>query len=182
MSAPSAFGLLASGVASLILDLGKDQADVMAPVLAWLAGDGDRQIGHVGEVRQSHPPRLVSLAEDHRPPRAMVGAPGAHPPLHRVARAQAGRRTAQIHLFKDGHRPQDGRRLQHRHDLAVPDGHNRFGPPWAATSQLDLSGRASGWRGRLRARSGRGLVRGVLGCAGGRSPSASLTGWQRRGG
>jgi hypothetical protein len=41
--------------------------------------------------------------------------------------AQLGMTPA--HLLENRYRPQTGRRLQQRHDLAVPDGQQRIGTP-----------------------------------------------------
>ena len=51
------------------------QPEVIEPVIERLAGDGDAQVGHVGEIRQPHPARLMDLAEDHLLVRAVQRAP-----------------------------------------------------------------------------------------------------------
>ena len=47
------------------------------------AGDGDTELGRVGEVRKRHPAGLGRLAEDHVARRPVQDAPVAHPPLQR---------------------------------------------------------------------------------------------------
>ena len=79
------------------------------------------KIAHVGEVGQAHAARRMLLAEDHLPLRAMQRAPAPNAPLQRAAHAGAEFGMPAAQLLEHGDRPQAGRRLQHRHDLAVPD-------------------------------------------------------------
>ena len=69
------------------------------------AGDADAEIGHVGEVRQSHPAGLVDLPEDDLLLWAMDGAPGANPALHRAPDARSEIGMAPLHLLEDADRP-----------------------------------------------------------------------------
>jgi hypothetical protein len=48
---------------------------MVKPVIEPFTGDGDVEIGHVGEIRQTHPARLMHLAEDHLLVRTVQSAP-----------------------------------------------------------------------------------------------------------
>ena len=51
------------------------EPEVIESMIEPRAGDGDAEVGHVGEIRQPHPARLMDLAEDHLLVRAMQGPP-----------------------------------------------------------------------------------------------------------
>jgi hypothetical protein len=38
---------------------------MIEPVIEWFTGDGDAEVGHIGEIRQAHSAGFVHLAEDH---------------------------------------------------------------------------------------------------------------------
>lgn len=67
------------------------------------AGDADAELGHVGEVRQSHSAGFVDLPENDL---------GMAPP----------------HLLENADRPKARRRAKQRHDLVVEDRHQGIGP------------------------------------------------------
>ena len=58
-----------------VLEAGERQAEVIEPAIEGLAGDGDAEIGHFGEVRQSHSSRRMLLAKTHLPIRAVHRPP-----------------------------------------------------------------------------------------------------------
>ena len=45
------------------------QPEVIKPMDQWLARDGNAEVGHVGEIRQTHATGLVNLTENNLPPR-----------------------------------------------------------------------------------------------------------------
>ena len=100
---------------------------MIEPVIEPLSGDGDAQVGHVGEIRQTHPARLMDLAEDDLLVRAMQRPPGTDAPLQGAARTGGQVRMAPLHLVEDRHRPQPRRRRQHRHDLGIEELGERIG-------------------------------------------------------
>jgi hypothetical protein len=63
------------------LPVGVRQHEVIDQVVERLAGDGDAEFGHVGEVRGGEPPRLVGLCEEHLLGRPFEGAPPFDPAL-----------------------------------------------------------------------------------------------------
>ena len=105
------------------------QPEMVEPVIQRLAGNGDGQVAHVGEVRQPEPAGLVRLAEDHLLLGPMQRPPGADPPLQRPPGPGAEFGMPPAHLLEEGDRPQPGRGPQQRHDLAVPDSRQRV---WSA--------------------------------------------------
>ncbi len=118
-----------------VLEAAEDEAEVVEPVRQRRPGDGDAQPGHVGEVRQAHPARLVDLAENHLALRAVQRAPLADAPLQRPADPAPEVRMLAQELLENGDRPQAGARLQHRHDIGVEHVGKRLGPtplPWRA--------------------------------------------------
>jgi len=52
-----------------MLEAAIGQPEVIEPVDQWLARDGDAEIGHVGEIRQTHATGLVNLTENDLAPR-----------------------------------------------------------------------------------------------------------------
>src|SRR5271157_368417 len=54
-----------------VLEAGKGQAEVIKSAVEKLAGNGDAEIGHFREVRQSHPARRMLLAKDDLPIRTV---------------------------------------------------------------------------------------------------------------
>ena len=104
-----------------VLETGEGQTEVIEPAIEEMAGDGDAEIGHLGEVRQSHSARRMLLAKDHfaigavhRPPRPNAALEG--PPR---SGGQVWMPTAEF--FEGGDRSQSGRCLQHGDDFIVPD-------------------------------------------------------------
>lgn len=94
------------------------------------AGDAHAQIAHLGEVRQAEPAWLMRLAEDHFLLGAIDRPPSADPSLKRAPRRiPVPLEMAARHLLEHADRPQAGRRLQQRRDLAVEDVSHRI---WAS--------------------------------------------------
>ena len=104
-----------------VFEAGKGQAEVIEPAVEDLAGDGDAEIGHFGEVRQSHPARRMLLAKDHLLIRAVHRPPSPDASLERPPRSSAQVRMPAAKFLEDADRPQSRRGLQHRHDFIVPD-------------------------------------------------------------
>ena len=124
-----------------VLEAAEGQAEVIEPVRQRGPRDRHASAGHVGEVGQAHPARLVGLAEDHLPLRAMQRAPLADAPLQGPPNPQAQLGMPAHHLLEDRHRPQPRARLQHRDNLSLEDGRQGIGPAPLA------------WRVSLRGRS-----------------------------
>ena len=102
------------------------QPEVVEPVLEGLAGDGDREVAHVGEVGQDEPPGLVHLAEDDLLLGAVQRSPAPDPPLQGAADPGANLGMAPQRLLEDGDRPQARGGPQQGDDLAVPDAGERL--------------------------------------------------------
>ena len=58
-----------------VFEAGEGQAEVIEAAVEELAGDGDAEIRHFGEVRQSHSARRMLLAKDHLAIRAVHRPP-----------------------------------------------------------------------------------------------------------
>src|SRR5664279_5280627 len=97
------------------------QAEVIESAIEDLAGDGDAEIGHLGEVRQSHPARRMLLAKDDLPIRAVHRPPRPDAALQGSPRSGAEVWMAAAEFFENGDRSQSGRGLQHRDGFIVPD-------------------------------------------------------------
>ena len=97
------------------------------------AGDGDAEVGHVGEVRQPHPARLVGLTEDDVLIGSVHGAPSPDAPLQGPPDPFAEIGMTAQDLLEDGNRPQTGRGFEERHDLGRP---NDWGYPVRALRTL----------------------------------------------
>src|ERR1700691_5531161 len=67
------------------------QAEMIKSAIKDLAGDGDAEIGHLGEVRQAHPARRMLLAKDDLPIRAVNPPPS---PIARPGGRQSSSKTA----------------------------------------------------------------------------------------
>ena len=117
-------------------ETGVGEAEVIEPMVKPNARDRHAQIGHVGEIRQSHPAGFMDLAEDHLLVRTMQSPPRADPTLQRAARAIGQVGMAPLHLFEDGHRAQLRRRSQHWHHLGVKERDQRIGTPAPAWLRL----------------------------------------------
>lgn len=104
-----------------MLEAGIGEPEMIQPVLERHARDCDALLGHVGEIRQSHPTGFVNLAEDHLLIGAVHGPPGANAALESAARACGQRWMAPLHFFEDCHRAQGGRGLEHWHDLGIEE-------------------------------------------------------------
>ena len=117
------------------------QAEVIEPAVEVLAGDGDAEIGHFGEVRQSHPARRMLLAEDHLPVRPVHRLPTPDAAFQCPPRSGAQVRMPAAEFLEDGDRPQAGRIFQQRDDFTVPDLGQGIGPtPFPA--RLLLAGKS----------------------------------------
>src|SRR5271157_1316523 len=104
-----------------VFEAGKGQAEVIKSAVEKLAGNGDAEIGHLGEVRQSHPARRMLLAKDDLPIRTVHRPPSPDAALERPPRSVAQVWMPTAEFSEDGNRPQSGRGLQHRDDFIVPD-------------------------------------------------------------
>src|SRR5271169_6781772 len=89
-----------------VLEAGKGQAEVIKSAVEKLAGNGDAEIGHLGEVRESHPARWMLLAKDDLPIRTVHRPPSPNAALEGSPRsvAQVWMPTAIVH---------DARNIQH---------------------------------------------------------------------
>lgn len=112
-----------------MLKAAEGQPEVIEPMGQCSTSDGDAEISHVGEVRQSHPPRLVVLTEDHLPRRPVQRSPLAHAAFQGPPDPLTKLRVAAQELAKDRHRPQAWCRFQHRNNLGIEDPGQRIGPP-----------------------------------------------------
>lgn len=104
------------------------QPEVIKPMDQRLARDGDAQIGHVGEIRQTHAAGLVNLAENDLPLGAVQRPPMADPAFKGPPDSLAKFRVAAQHLAQDCHGSQPRCRFQHGHDLRVKDPRQGIGP------------------------------------------------------
>ena len=84
------------------------QAEVIKSAVEELAGDGDAEIGHFSEVRQSHPARRMLLAKDDLPIRTVHHPPSPDAPLERPPRSGAQVRMAAEEFLEDGDRLSPG--------------------------------------------------------------------------
>ena len=82
-----------------------DETEVIEPMVERNAGDSDGEIRHISEVRQSHPARLVGLAEDNLLLLAMDRPPVADPSLERPPYPGAEIGMAAQHLLEHRNRP-----------------------------------------------------------------------------
>ena len=110
-----------------MLETGEDHSEVIDKMLERCAGDGHAGRFHAGEIRQPETAGLVALAEDYVFVGAVQRPPGADAPLQRAPDTGVDLGMPAADLQKNGDRPQTGRGLQHRHDLAVPDRSKRIG-------------------------------------------------------
>src|ERR1700722_5668221 len=101
--------------------------------------DGDAEYARVGEVGQAETAGLVFLTEDHIQFGSDQRSPRAHAPLQRAPDAGADLRMAPPDLVKHRNSPNAGRRLQDRHNLAVPNLGQWVRPP-SATRRFLLRG------------------------------------------
>src|SRR5208283_139291 len=104
-----------------VFEAGKGQAEVIKAAVEKLAGNGDGEIGHFREVRQSHPARRMLLAKDDLPIRTVHRPPSPDAALEGPPRSVAQVWMPTAEFSEDSNRSQSGRRLQHRHDFVVPD-------------------------------------------------------------
>src|ERR1700682_6178373 len=91
------------------------------------AGDRDAECARVSEIRQAEAAGFVLLAA------------GADASLQRAANAEGDLGMALPDLFEHGNGPDAGRRLQDRHNLAVPNLGQWVWPP-AATRRFFCEG------------------------------------------
>ena len=74
----------------------------------------------------------MCLAKNHILLGTVQCPPGSNAPLQRAPDARADLGVAPADLIENRYRPQFGRRLQHWHDLTVPDRCQRIGTASAA--------------------------------------------------
>ncbi len=126
-----------------VLEARVGQPEMVQPVVERLAGDGDGELAHVGEVRQAEPPRHMGLREHHLPLRPVHGPPVAHPALEGAADPLAeGAGEGAIEFVQHRDRLEARRRLQQRHDEAVPNQCQRVLPRPPMPRLPPLRGRA----------------------------------------
>ena len=104
-----------------VFEAGEGQTKVIEPAIQQLAGNGDAEIGDLGEVRQAHAARRMLLADDHLPIRAVHRPPRPNPPLKRAPRPGAQFRVPTAKFIENCDRPQSGGGLQHRQNFVLPD-------------------------------------------------------------
>src|SRR6202453_5330850 len=97
------------------------QAEVIESAIKDLAGDGDAEIGHLGDVRQAHPARRMLLPKDDLPIRAVHRPPSPDAALEGSPRSGAQVWMAAAEILEDGDRSQYGRCLRLRRGFIVPD-------------------------------------------------------------
>jgi len=119
-----------------MLEAAVSEPEVIEAMVERLAGDGDSEAGHVGEIRQSEAAGPMGLAEDDLPLLAMDGPPGANAPRQRAAHTLAQLGVPPHHLLEDRHRPDAGRGLEQRHNLGIENAGRRVGAPAAAPHRL----------------------------------------------
>jgi hypothetical protein len=88
-----------------MLEARAGEAEVIEPMIERDAGDADRQVAHLGKIRQPHPPGLMHLAEDDLALGPMQRAPGPDPSLERPADIGVQSRMPSLQFLKDRHRP-----------------------------------------------------------------------------
>ena len=110
-----------------VLEARTGEPEVIQPVLEGNPGHTDREVAHLGEVRESHLPGLMYLAEDNLVLRPVQCPPSADAPLERAPDALIETRMASLHLLEHRHGAQLRRRQQHWHDLGVEELHERIG-------------------------------------------------------
>ena len=119
-----------------VLEARPDEPEMVEPVIEDDAGDGDAELGHVGEVRQRHPPGRVHLTEDHLLLLAVKRSPRADAPLERPPYAGVEVGMASAHLLENRDRAQTGGRFEQRHDLGIENVRERIGSPSPARHRL----------------------------------------------
>ena len=67
--------------------------------------DAHHQITHLSKIRQSHPPRLLHLTENHFPILTVQSAPLADAPFQRPTHMIGKLRMAPLHLLENTNRP-----------------------------------------------------------------------------
>jgi hypothetical protein len=112
-----------------MLETAISQPEVIKPMDQGLACNGDAQIGHVGEIRQTHPARLLDLAENDLLLSAMQGPPLADAAFKCPPDSLAKVRVTAQNLPENRDRSQSRCRFQHGHDLRVKDPRQGIGPP-----------------------------------------------------
>ena len=70
-----------------VFKAGISQPEMVEPVVQDLAGNGDAERSHVGEIRKTQTPRLLHLAENDLLLLAVKGAPGPDTSFKRAAHA-----------------------------------------------------------------------------------------------
>ncbi len=115
-----------------MLEAAIGEPEVVEPVIERLAGNGDAEAGHIGEIRQPEMARPVGLAKDNLLLLAVNGAPGADAPLQRAAHPLVQFGMSPRHLLENGHRPDAGRGFEQRNDLLLKYTGKRIRTPPAA--------------------------------------------------
>ena len=101
------------------------EAEVIEHVVQRLPRHGHAERVHAGEVGQALPARLVLLAEDHVLLRAVLGAPGADPPLQRTPHPRGQFGMAAHQLLEHADRADERAGLKDRHDVLLEDSGQR---------------------------------------------------------
>ncbi|KTS04288.1 hypothetical protein SB3_24310 [Methylobacterium radiotolerans] len=160
-----------------VLEAVVGEPEVVEPMVEAQASDGDAEIGHVGKVRQSHPPGLVGLTEDDVLVGSVHGAPGPDTPLQGAAVSCAEIGMTAQDLFKDGYRPQTGRGLEQWYDVGLEHLGEGIGP---TSTAWGLLGRGQAWIGSD-AMTGGGTEGGLglsgISCGGGHSGPEGGSRW-----
>ena len=153
-----------------MLEAAISQPEVIEPMDQGLAPDGDAQISHVSEVRQTHAARFLDLAENDLPLSAVQGPPMADAAFQSPPDSLAKFRVATEDLPENCHGSQPRCRFQHGHDLCVKDPRQGIGPSPVTPQPLErrrlrvlrkpvTRGRAeTGFGGRDRRRVGRSIL------------------------
>ncbi len=126
-----------------VLEAAEGEAEVVEPVWQRLSRHRHAGVGHVGEVGQAHPARLMGLPEDHLPLRAVPRTPLADTPLQRPPNPEVQIGMPPHQLLEDGDRPQTRASLQYRDDLAVEDGGEGSGRRRSRGARFSDGGRGS---------------------------------------
>jgi hypothetical protein len=102
---------------------------VVEPVRERRTGDGDTELGRVGEVRERHAPRLGSLTEDHVAGGPVQRPPVADPPLQRPADTVVGEGigVGKLQMAQERHRLHGGVALKDRQQHLLPHRGERIG-------------------------------------------------------
>jgi len=112
-----------------VFEAGEGQTEVIEALVEKLAGDGDCEIGDLGEVGQPHAAGRMLLAENHLAIRAVHRPPGPDASLQGSPHSREKPGMSAQQLVENADRPQSGRGFQQRQDFAFPNAGERIGPP-----------------------------------------------------